>query len=104
MSYEFYDYKCTNGHDLCHGGASAGADCPLCDRVPHGSGLISRAGPILFGEFWRAPFCAMFGINERNLRRMIGGEAPVPAGLLHDVEIALRDHGTELDNLLAEWP
>lgn len=66
--------------------------------------LLERAGPILFGEFWRAPFCAMFEINERVLRRMLAGTADVPAGLLHDIELALRDHGTALDNLLAEWP
>ena len=26
------EYKCVNGHDLCHGGASAGPDCPYCEK------------------------------------------------------------------------
>lgn len=33
MSDDF-DYKCVNGHDLCHGGTSAGPSCPTCERVP----------------------------------------------------------------------
>jgi hypothetical protein len=27
-------WKCTNGHDRCFGGVSAGAECPYCERQP----------------------------------------------------------------------
>jgi hypothetical protein len=29
---EYDDYVCTNGHDLCYGGVSAGPECPYCER------------------------------------------------------------------------
>jgi hypothetical protein len=66
--------------------------------------LVARAGPILFGRHWRADFCHTFALNERRLRRMLAGAEGVPEGLLRDVEMALRDHGTSLDGLLAEFP
>ena len=66
--------------------------------------LIARAGPILYGRAWRADFCHTFQLNERRLRRMLAGTEDVPEGLLRDVETALRDHGTSLDDLLSEFP
>lgn len=27
------DWKCTGGHDLCHGGVSAGPECPYCEPL-----------------------------------------------------------------------
>jgi hypothetical protein len=68
------------------------------------SRLIERAGQILFGSLWRAPFCDTFDIGDRRLRRMLKGQEEIPAGLLHDVETALRDHGTHLDALLCDFP
>ena len=70
------------------------------------SRLLARAAELLFGpgDDWRGLFAQMFEINKRHLRRMLDGTADVPAGLLHDVEMALRDHGTTLDALLAEFP
>lgn len=38
MKNEKADYRCVQGHDLCHGGTSAGPECPYCVPIiqpPH---------------------------------------------------------------------
>lgn len=66
--------------------------------------FIESAGRLLWPSDWRAHFEDRFGISNRRLRRMLAGSEPVPAGLLTDVEFALRDHGQALDRLLETIP
>ena len=38
------DWKCVNGHDLCYGGASAGPECPYCEKVSPSGATQRKTG------------------------------------------------------------
>ncbi len=61
---------------------------------------LTKAGTLLFGIAWRAPFERQYKIGSASLRRMIKDMAPIPAGLAREVEIDLRDRANEIDELL----
>lgn len=61
---------------------------------------LSDVGQLLFGDFWRLPFERKFGISNRSLRRMLNNEQPIPAGLVADIETAVRDHAFRVDAML----
>lgn len=61
---------------------------------------LACIGKALWGDYWRAPFAHQFDINPRTLRKMIAGTAEVPAGLVQEMETALRDRSQSIDRLL----
>lgn len=61
---------------------------------------LKRAGELLHGHFWRAPFETEFGVGNRALRRMLAGRQEIPDGLAREIETSLRDHNNAVDALL----
>lgn len=62
--------------------------------------MLEQAGKLLFGQYWRMPFEDRFSVSNRTLRRMLKGEQNIPAGLVRDMEMALRDHANAVDEML----
>lgn len=65
--------------------------------------IIERAGRILYGENWKARFCADFDLSTKTLYQILKGKSEPFPDLLAAVETALRDHGNALDDLLEEF-
>ena len=62
--------------------------------------MLEQAGTLLFGEYWRAPFCEKFWTDIRRLRRMLKGDDEITEVLARDIETALREHANRIDELL----
>lgn len=54
----------------------------------------------LYGDWWRADFERHFAVSNRSLRRMLADEQDIPAGLVRDLETALRDKANKIDDLI----
>lgn len=65
--------------------------------TPH---ILESCGRLLFGTQWRHGFEDFFSLSNRSLRRMLNGQATIPAGLVLELETAVRDHLDRGDRLL----
>lgn len=64
--------------------------------------LFLRAAAALWGGNWQAQASRNLGISERQIRRMVSGEARVPPGLYVDIMRLMAEHQLVLDKLLDE--
>lgn len=61
---------------------------------------LKTVGEVLFGRHWRRDFEDRFNISNRTLRRMLANEHDIPAGLVADMEVCMRDHIYRADAVL----
>lgn len=64
--------------------------------------LLRQVGNFFYGDEWQAPLSRDLRVNERTMRRWIGGTEPVPRGVWRDVGVRMDIYGQTLGRLLAE--
>lgn len=61
--------------------------------------ILEKAGRALYGAEWHR-LGHDLELHERSFRRMVSGKNRIPAGVVKDLEILLRDRQAKLDDLI----
>ena len=72
--------------------------------IRHDHYLLIEAAEALFGSNYRGPLAEALGVHERSLRRWLGGEAEIPAGVWRDLERLMVERRRGLDRLIERLP
>lgn len=64
--------------------------------------LFLRSAAALWGGNWQAEAARQLGISDRQIRRMVAGEARIPPGVYVDMHRLILEHQITLDNLADE--
>jgi hypothetical protein len=62
--------------------------------------FLAQCGEALFGPNWKAALIESLGLNERKLRRILGGTTPIPVGLVADLGKLIHNRAASLEDLL----
>jgi hypothetical protein len=62
---------------------------------------LTGYGRLLYGAEWQTPLAEALGVADRTVRRWVGGDSPIPAGIPAELLELLEAHRAKLEAAIA---